>query len=99
MAYTFNKMMDATKFMTERRPVKSIIGKFIVTKEGMRIGIVKDITFESRSGEVIHMVVVPQTPYASSLTIEKGKGSEILIPYSSIVAIGDFIVVSEEDMR
>lgn len=89
----------ANKFMTERRPVKSLIGKFVVTKEGMRIGVVKDVTFESRSGEIIHMVVVPQTPYASSLSLEKGKGNEILIPYSSIVAMGDFLVVSEEDMR
>jgi sporulation protein YlmC with PRC-barrel domain len=30
--------------------------------------------------------------------LEKTKQGEVLIPYSAIVAIGDFVVVSEEDL-
>jgi len=82
----------------EKRPSREIIGKLIVTKEGKRVGVVRDISFETRSGELIHLVVAQPTPYAGSLNIESKDGG-LLIPYSAILAIGDFVVVSEEDMR
>ncbi|UZE93744.1 MAG: PRC-barrel domain-containing protein [Candidatus Pacearchaeota archaeon] len=85
--------------MVERKPTKDVVGKLVVTKEGKRLGIVKDITFETRSGELIQIVMTSPTAYASSLNLEKGKGNELLVPYSAILAIGDFVVVSEEDMR
>ena len=83
----------------EKRPAKEIVGKLVVTKEGKRLGVVKDITFETRSGELIHIVITTPTSYASTLNLEKAKAGELLIPHSSILAIGDFVVVSEEDMR
>lgn len=85
--------------MSERKPAREIVGKLVVTKEGKRLGIVKDITFETRSGELIQVVLTSPTSYASSLNLEKGKGNELLIPYSSILAIGDFVVISEEEAR
>jgi sporulation protein YlmC with PRC-barrel domain len=36
---------------------KQIIGKTIVSKTGKRFGEVGDVVFETRSGELIHMVV------------------------------------------
>jgi len=83
----------------EKRPAKDLVGRLVVTKEGKRIGIVKDMTFETRSGELIQLVITNATSYAASLNLEKGKAGELLIPFSSIMAVGDFIVVSEEDMR
>lgn len=85
--------------VSEKKPAKEIVGKLIVTKEGKRLGIVKDITFETRSGELIQLVMSSSTSYASSLNMERGKGNEFLVPYSAILAIGDFVVVSEEDIR
>ena len=38
------------------------------------------------------------TPYANQLNLERSQQSELLIPYNSIIAIGDFVVVSEEDL-
>ena len=83
--------------MIEKRPFSLIIGKLVVTKDGKRLGIVKDVTFETRIGELIHLVVKDPTPYSKSLNIEI-KDKEMLIPYNSIIAIGDFVVVSEEDL-
>jgi len=83
---------------TEKRTLKEIAGRMIVTKEGKRLGLVMDVTFEGRTGELIHIVVKDPTPYARSLNLEKTQRSETLIPYNSIVAIGDFVVVSEEDL-
>jgi len=85
--------------MNEKRLSRELVGKLVVTKEGKRIGLIKDISFETRSGELIHIVVTSATPYATTLNIEKDKGGELLIPFSSIIAIGDFVVVGEEDMR
>jgi sporulation protein YlmC with PRC-barrel domain len=83
---------------TEKNPFSAIIGKMIVTKEGKRLGFVKDITFETKSGELINLVVKDSTIYTKSLNLERTPLSELLIPYSSIIAIGDFVIVSEEDL-
>lgn len=83
----------------EKRPHKEILNKLVVTKEGKRLGTVKDITFETRTGELIHIVLKDVTSYTNHLNLEKSKDKEILIPYNSIIAIGDFVVVSEEDLN
>ncbi len=82
----------------EKKPVKEIVGKLVVTKEGKKIGLVKDISFEARSGELIHILVASPTAYGASLNVETKDGG-LLVPYSAIMAIGDFVVISEEDMR
>jgi len=84
--------------MIEKKPFSEIIGKHVVTKEGKRLGIVKDVTFETRVGELIQLVVKDPTPYSRNLNLEITKDKEALIPYNSIIAIGDFVVVSEEDL-
>ena len=83
----------------EKRPSTQIIGKRVVTKEGKSIGIVKDISFETRTGELIQLIISSPTTHAQSLNVERSKNNELLIPYAAILAIGDFVVVSEEDMK
>jgi sporulation protein YlmC with PRC-barrel domain len=82
----------------DKRPLKDILGKLIVTKEGKRLGIVKDVTFETRTGELIQLIVKDATPYTKNLNLELSSSKEVLIPYNTIIAIGDFVVVSEEDL-
>jgi sporulation protein YlmC with PRC-barrel domain len=82
----------------EKRPFKSLLGKQVVTKEGKKIGTVKDITFEARTGELIQVVLKDLTPYTSNLSLERTRDKEALIPYNSVIAVGDYIVVSEEDL-
>lgn len=83
---------------TEKNPFRALLGKMIVTKEGKRLGFVKDITFETNSGELINLVVKDSTAYTRNLNLEKTTSNELLIPYSAIIAIGDFVIVSEEDL-
>ena len=83
--------------MPEKNPFNSLLGKMIVTKEGKRLGFVKDITFETSSGELINVVVKDPTPYTKNLNLEKINTSS-LIPFNSIIAVGDFLIVSEEDL-
>jgi len=82
----------------EKKPHKEIINKPVVTKEGRKLGVIRDITFETRTGELIHIVLKDPTPYSNQLNLERSQEKEILIPYNSIIAIGDFVVVSEEDL-
>ena len=82
----------------EKKPHREILSKHVVTKEGKKLGIVKDITFETRTGELIHLVLKDPSYYANQLNVERSQQGEVLIPYNSIIAIGDFVVVSEEDL-
>ena len=82
----------------EKRPFKSLLSKQVVTKEGKKLGIVKDITFETRTGELIQIVLRDLTTYTSNLSLDRTKDREALIPFNSVIAVGDFIVVSEEDL-
>jgi len=82
----------------EKKPHKEILTKPVVTKECKKLGVVKDITFETRTGELIHLVIRDPSPYSEQLNLERSQQSEVLIPYNSIIAIGDFVVVSEEDL-
>ena len=76
----------------------SLLGKMIVTKEGKRLGFVKDLTFETRSGEIINIIVKDSTPYTKNLNLERTNTNEVLIPHNSIISIGDFVIISEEDL-
>ena len=82
----------------EKKFSKQLIGKTVVSKSGKRFGEVGDIVFETRSGELIHLVLVNPTTYIEKLELEKDKFGNLLVPFSSVVAIGDFMVVAEEDI-
>ena len=60
----------------EKSPFSDLIGKMIVTKEGKRLGFVKDVLFETRSGELINIVVKDDTPYIKNLNLERSSGKD-----------------------
>lgn len=82
----------------DKKPLREVSGKLVVTKEGKRLGIVKDVTFETRTGELIQIIMKEATTYTKNLNLEVSSNKEVLLPYNSIIAIGDFVVVSEEDL-
>jgi len=82
----------------DKKPLNEIIGRLVVTKEGKRLGTVKDITFETRTGELLQIVLKDATAYIKSLNLETSSGKDVLIPYNTVIAIGDFVVISEEDL-
>jgi sporulation protein YlmC with PRC-barrel domain len=82
----------------DKKAFREIVGRLVVTKEGRRLGVVKDITFETKTGELIQLVIREPTPYVRNLNLELSSAREVLIPYNSIIAVGDFVVISEEDL-
>lgn len=83
---------------SEKRFARQILGKTIVSKTGKRFGEVGDVIFETKSGELIHMVVKNPTAYTEKLDLEKDKFGYMLIPFSVVIAVGDFMVIAEEDI-
>ncbi len=77
---------------------KQLIGKTVVSKAGKRFGEVGDIVFETKTGELISVVLKNPTQYTEKLELEKGKSGELLVPFSAVIAMGDFLVISEEDI-
>ncbi|MFH0701689.1 MAG: PRC-barrel domain-containing protein [Candidatus Woesearchaeota archaeon] len=77
---------------------KELIGKTIVSKTGKKFGEVGDLIFEVSSGELIHILLRNPTSFTERMELEKTKEGQILIPYSAVIATGDFIVVAEEDI-
>ncbi len=82
----------------KRKFSKELMGKTVVSKTGKRFGEVGDIIFETRSGELIHIILKSPTSYTEKLDLEKDKEGNILIPFSSVIAMGDFLVIAEEDI-
>ncbi len=82
----------------DKRYSRELIGKTIVSKSGKKFGEVGDLVFEVGSGELIHMMLKNATPYSERLELEKSKEGQHLIPFSSVIATGDFVVVAEEDI-
>jgi sporulation protein YlmC with PRC-barrel domain len=82
----------------EKKFSKQLINKTVVSKTGKRFGEVGDIIFETSSGELIHIVLREPTVYTKKLELEKTKEGDCLIPFSAVIAIGDFLVVAEEDI-
>jgi len=82
----------------EKRYTRQILGKKVVSKSGKVFGEVNNLMFEVRTGEVLHLVLRNPTGYCEGLDLEKTKQGEVLIPYSAVVALGDFVVVAEEEI-
>ncbi|MBT4577233.1 hypothetical protein HOB91_02800 [Candidatus Woesearchaeota archaeon] len=82
----------------EKNYSKQLLGKTVVTKTGKRFGEVGNISFEVRTGELMQIVLKSPTTYTEGLDLERDSSNNLLIPYSSVIAIGDFVVVAEEDI-
>jgi sporulation protein YlmC with PRC-barrel domain len=82
----------------EKKISAQLLGKTVVSKSGKKFGEVGDIIFETKSGELIHLVLKNPTPYTEKMELEKDKDGNILIPFSAVIATGDFLVLAEEDI-
>lgn len=82
----------------DKKYSKHLIGKTVVTKSGKKFGEVGNINFETRTGELIHIILKNPTSYIDNLDLERDKKGQWLVPFSAVIAVGDFVVVAEEDI-
>ncbi|MCW1301832.1 MAG: PRC-barrel domain-containing protein [Candidatus Parvarchaeota archaeon] len=82
----------------ERLDARSIVGKPVVGKSGKKLGIVADLIYEVRTGELVFLTLKAPTSYASSFQLEKDDFGNYEVPYNSVISVSDFVIVSEEDI-
>ena len=71
----------------------SIAGKEVVNIDGMVLGHLEDVVFEVQTGKLVDLLVKPARELNRSKYREEGK--YVLIPFASVVAIKDYIVIDE----
>ena len=76
-----------------------IIGRTIISEEtGRKFGVVSNIDFITESGELLNMVVDQPTKHLSDLDLKTTDRGKTMIPFSAVKSIGDFVIVSENEL-
>lgn len=82
----------------ERVRVHDIIGKTIVGETGRKLGVVANIDFIVESGELLNIVVEQPSKYLKEYNLKTDEKGRYLIPFSAVKSIGDFVIVSEDEL-
>lgn len=82
----------------EKILARNLLDKVVVSKGGKKFGEVGDLVFDTKTGEIIDFTLVNPTKYIKDVTLEKDTNGDFLVPFHAVIAIGDFVVISEEDI-
>jgi len=78
---------------------RDIIGKVIVSEDtGKKFGIVGDVVFITESGELMNIVVAEATRQIQDLHLSEDEQGRMLIPFSAVKSVGDFVIIAERDI-
>ena len=76
-----------------------VVGKTIISSEsGRKFGIVGNVDFITESGELLNIVVEQSTKHLIDLNLKADDKGRLLIPFSAVKSVGDFVVISESDL-
>lgn len=86
--------------MTETRVrAKDIIRKTIISEEtGRKFGVVGNIDFITESGELLNIIIEEATVHLKDLNLKGDEKGRFLIPFSAVKSIGDFVIISENEL-
>jgi len=85
--------------MEERVRSKELVGKILISEEsGKKFGVVGDIDYIIESGELLNLVLVEPTNHISELNLREDDKGRILVPFSAVKSVGDFIIITESDI-
>ena len=83
----------------ERARAKDMVGKVIVSGEsGRKFGVVGDVNFITESGELMSVVISEPTNSAMDMNLAEDDKGRLLIPFSAVRSIGEFVIISEKDV-
>lgn len=78
---------------------RDFLGKAVVSEEtGRKFGVVGDMQFVAESGELLNIVLVEPTRHTTEITLERDTAGRLLIPFSCVKSVGDFVIISEKDL-
>jgi sporulation protein YlmC with PRC-barrel domain len=85
--------------MADKIRAKEMVGKVIVSEDtGKKFGVVGDVNFITESGELMNIIVSEPTRQALDLKLAEDDKGRMLIPFSAVKSVGDFIIVAEKDI-
>jgi sporulation protein YlmC with PRC-barrel domain len=85
--------------MADKLRAKEMVGKVIVSEDtGRKFGVVGDVNFITESGELMNIIVSEPTRQALDLKLAEDDKGRMLIPFSAVKSVGDFIIVAEKDI-
>jgi len=85
--------------MADKIRGKNMVGKVIVSEEtGRKFGIVGDVNFITESGELMNIIIAEPTKQAMELQLTEDDKGRLLIPFSAIKSVGDFVIIAEKDI-
>ena len=78
---------------------REMIGKVIVSEEsGRKFGVVGDVNFITESGELMNIIIAEPTKQAQDLQLSEDDQGRLLVPFSAVKSVGDFIIIAERDI-
>ncbi len=85
--------------MDERVRSRQLVGKVLVSEEtGKKFGVIGDLDYIVESGELINIVLVEPTKHTSELNLQEDDKGRVLVPFSAVKSVGDFVIVTEKDI-
>lgn len=76
-----------------------LIGKIIISDEtGRKFGSVGDVSFIADTGELMNMLLVEPTKATIDLQLQEDEKGRMLIPFSAVKSVGDFVIVAEQEI-
>ena len=86
--------------MAENRVrAKNVVEKVVVSEEtGKKFGMVSNVDFITESGELLNLIVAGATTHLRELNLKSDEKGRYLIPFSAVKSIGDFVIVSENEL-
>ncbi len=86
--------------MAERLRSRELVGKVLISDEsGKKFGVVGDLDYITESGELINLVLVQPTKHATELSLQQDDKGRILVPFSAVKSVGDFVIISEKEVH
>ncbi|MFB6145955.1 MAG: PRC-barrel domain-containing protein [Candidatus Nanohaloarchaea archaeon] len=76
-----------------------LVGKTIVSEEhGKKYGEVEDISFVADTGELMNLLITNTTEHIDDVKLQEDRKGRNIVPFSAVRSIGDFVIVSEDDI-
>jgi len=78
---------------------KQLLGKTIVSEEhGKKFGEVEDISFVADTGELMNLLITNTTEHLNEVKLQEDREGRNIVPFSAVRSVGDFVIVSEDDI-
>ena len=85
--------------MDERIRSRRLIGKVLISEEtGKKFGVIGDLDYVTESGELINLALTEPTAHTTSLNLQQDEKGRLLVPFSAVKSVGDFVIVAEKDI-